>query len=157
MPDARGAILGLALALAACSPLRSTPATRYRGMLLNARDLGADALRIEMERDPSIRQYVVGTGEPDFVVIGGPDDVELVYVSEARLVHFHRAPDAPTTVHQVTPIPSPLLQILPRDLRAGTPRPLNPGKFTACWTVDVRTGSCRTCCATLTSCATECR
>jgi hypothetical protein len=150
-------ILGLAVAVAACSPLRSTPATRYQGMLLNARDLGADALRLEMERDPTVRQYVAGAGRPDFIVIGGLYDVELVYVPPSRLVHFHRAPDAATTVHEVTPIPTGLLQILPRDLRAGTPWPLNPGQYTTCWTVDVRAGSCRTCCATLTSCVTECR
>ena len=157
MWDARGVILGLVVAVAACTPLRSTPATRYQSMLLNARDLGAEALRLEMERDTSVRQYVAAAGQPDFIVIGGANDVELVYVQPSRLVHFHRAPDAPSTVHEVTPLPSSLLQILPRDLRAGTPRPLNPGNFTACWTVDVRTGSCRTCCATLESCVTECR
>ena len=157
MPDARGVILGLALAAVACAPIRSTPATRYQAMLLNARDLGAEALRLEMERDPSIRQYVAGAGQPDFIVIGGLSDVELVYVPPSRLVHFHRAPDPPSTVHEVTPIPAPLLHILPRDLRAGTPRPLNPGTHAACWTVDIHMGSCRTCCATLTSCGTECR
>ncbi len=158
MLDARGVILGLAVAVAACTPLRSTPATRYQGMLLNARDLGAEALRLEMERDASVRQYVAAAGQPDFIVIGGISDVELVYVPPSRLVHFHRMPDVPeSTVHEVTPIPAALLQILPRDLRAGTPRPLNPGKYTACWTVGVRAGSCRTCCATLTSCVTECR
>jgi len=157
MRDARGVILGLAVAVVACAPLRSTPATRYQGMLLNARDLGAEALRLEMERDASVRQYVAATGQPDFIVVGGPGDVELVYTAPSRLVHFHRAPDAPSTVHEVTPIPTGLLQILPRDLRAGTPRPLNPGKYTACWTVDIQTGSCRTCCATLDSCVTDCR
>jgi hypothetical protein len=148
--------LGLALTVAACAPVRSMPATRYQGMLLNARDLGADALRLEMERDPSLQGYVAATGEPDFIVTGSPWDVELVYVGPSRLVHFHRAPDAPTTVHEVTPIPSPLLHILPRDLRAGTPTPINTGT-TACWTVDVQPGRCRTCCPMLTSCVTECR
>jgi hypothetical protein len=126
-------------------------------MLLNARGLGAEARRVEAERAPSIRRYVAGAGEPDFIVVGGPDDVELVYASQARVAHFHREGGAPSTVHEVTPIPTGLLQILPRDLRAGTPRPLNPGRYTACWTVDVRTGPCRTCCATLDSCVTECR
>lgn len=157
MRDARGVILGLVVAVAACTPLRSTPATRYQGMLLNARDLGAEALRLEMERDATVRQYVAAAGPPDFIVIGGVSDVELVYVPPSRLVHFHRAPDPPSTAHEVTPIPTGLLQILPRDLRAGTPRPLNPGTHIACWTVDISGGSCRTCCATLESCATECR
>jgi hypothetical protein len=158
MPDARGVVLGLAIAVAACSPVRSTPATRYSGMLLNARDLGAEALRLEMGRDPSLRQYVAATGEPDFVVTGGVNDVELVYYPPSRLVHFHRMPGAPSsTVHELTPIPTALLQILPRDLRAGTPSPTNPGTNAACWTVAVDAGTCRTCCATLQSCVTECR
>ena len=158
MADARGVILGLAVAVAACTPVRSTPATRYLGMLLNARDLGADALRLEMERDASVRQYVAATGEPDFIVIGGTSDFELVYVQPSRIIHFHRMPDVPSsTVHEVTPIPTALLHILPRDLRAGTPRPLNPGTHTACWTVVVEAGTCRTCCATRQSCVTECR
>ena len=158
MPHARGVILGLAVAVAACGPVRSTPATRYSGMLLNARDLGAEALRLETERDPSLRQYVAGAGEPDFIVTGGISDVELVYYQPSRLVHFHRMPGAPSsTVHEVTPIPTGLLHILPRDLRAGTPTPTNPGNLTACWTVAVEAGTCRTCCATLQSCVTECR
>ena len=149
--------MGLAVAVAACTPVRSTPATRYMGMLLNARDLGAEALGVEMERDPSIRQYVAANGQPDFIVIGGINDVELVYVPPSRLVHFHRLPDVPaSTVHEVTPIPTALLHILPRDLRAGTPSPTNLGTA-ACWTVAVEAGTCRTCCATLQSCVTECR
>ena len=75
MRDARGATLALAMTLAACTPLRSTPETRYRGMLLNARDLGADALRIEMRRDASLWEYVTQVGVPDFVVIGSASDV----------------------------------------------------------------------------------
>ena len=158
MPDARGVILGLAVSIAACTPVRSTPGMRYMGMLLNARDLGAGALRLEMERDASVRQYLAAAGEPDFIVIGGTSDVELVYYPPSRLVHFHRMPDAPSsTVHEVTPIPTALLHILPRDLRAGTPSPTNPGTHTACWTVAVEAGTCRTCCATLQSCVTECR
>jgi len=156
MRYARGATLALAMTLA-CSPLRSTPATRYRGMLLDARDLGADALRIETGRDARLREYVAQAGQPDFIVVGSETDVELVYVPAARVAHFHRdRPDGPTTVQEVTPIPTGLLHILPRDLRAGTPLPLNKGKYTACWTVDLPARSCRTCCATLTSCVTDC-
>jgi hypothetical protein len=154
MLDARGAILALAMVLGACSALRSTPATRYRYMLLNARDLGAEALRLEMHRDPGLREYVARAGEPDFIVLGGETDVELVYVQPSRLVHVHReAPGHAGTVQEVTPIPTGLLQILPRDLRAGTPRPL---KTRGCWSVGLQTTSCRTCCATRTSCVTDC-
>jgi len=154
MLDARGATLALAMMLAACIPLRSTPSTRYRHMLLNARDLGAEALRLEMKRDASLREYVDRVGEPDFIVLGSETDVELVYAGPSRLAHFHRAePDEPGAVQEVTPIPTGLLQILPRDLRAGTPRPLS---VRACWTVDLPVASCRTCCATRTSCVTDC-
>ena len=155
MLDARGATLALAMMLAACSPLRSTTETRYRGMLLNARDLGAEALRIEAQRDPGLREYVTRNGAPDFIVLGSETDVELVYVPPSRLVHFRRDPaDGSGAVQEVTPIPTGLLHILPRDLRAGTPSPINKGK--ACWRVDLATGSCRTCCATPTSCVTHC-
>ena len=141
--------------LAACTPLRSTPTTRYQGMLLNARDLGAEALRIETSRDPTIQEYVARRGPPDFIVTGSDFDVELVYVQPSRLVHFHRdAPGAPSAMQELTPIPTGLLQMLPRDLRAGTPRPFSTR---ACWTVPIPAGSCRTCCATRTSCVTECR
>jgi hypothetical protein len=146
------------MALAGCAPVRSTPATRYQNMLLSARDLGAEALRLEMQRDPSIRDYVLQMGEPDFIVVGSHTDVELVYVPPSRVAHFHRdAPDAPSAVQEVTPIPTGLFQILPNDPRAGTARPLNPGTHTACWTVALPTTACRTCCPTRTSCVTDCR
>lgn len=158
MRDARGAILALAMLLAACAPLRSTPATRYQGMLLNARDLGAEALRYETERDPGLRHYVARAGHPDFIIVADQTVVQLVYYRQSQLVHFHRdAPGGPSVPTELTPLPSPLLQILPRDLRAGTPLPLNRGEHTACWTVDTPPGPCRTCCATLTSCWAECR
>ena len=154
MHDARGAILALALVLAACSPMRSTPDTRYMGMLLNARDLGAEALQIEMQKDPTIRDYVARAGQPDFVVMGSWADVELVYVGPSRLAHFHRdTPDAPSTVQEMTPIPTGLLQMLPYDMRANTPHPI---AVRGCWTVPSPAWSCRTCCAGLISCETEC-
>ena len=154
MHDARGATLALALTLAACSPMRATPETRYMGMLLNARGQGAEALEGEMARDETIRDYVAHNPEVDFVVIGSWADTELVYAPISTVAHFHRsAPDAPSTVQEVIPIPTGLLHILPRDLRAGTPRAM---KTRACWTIPSPAWSCRTCCATRTSCVTEC-
>jgi hypothetical protein len=154
MHDARGATLALALLLASCSPMRATPDTRYMGMLLNARGQGAEALAIEMRRDPTVREYVARNPEPDFVVVGSWADFELVYAPISKVVHFHRdAPDAPSSGQEVIPIPTGLLQILPRDLRAGTPRPM---KTRACWTIPSPGWSCRTCCATRSSCVTEC-
>jgi hypothetical protein len=154
MHDARGAALALALLLAGCSPMRATPDTRYTGMLLNARGQGAEALATEMRRDSTIRDYVARNPEVDFLVIGSWADVELVYAPISKVAHFHRlAPDAPSAVQEVIPIPTGLLQILPRDLRAGTPRPM---KTRACWTIPSPAWSCRTCCATRTSCVTEC-
>lgn len=125
-------------------------------MLLNTRDLGDQALRLEMEDDPTLRRYVAQHGQPDFIVTGSETDVELVYVPASRLVHFHRPePGAPSEVTEVVPLPAGLAQFLPRDLRSGTPWPLNPSDYTACWTVETPSGECRTCCATLTSCVTE--
>lgn len=156
MLKTQGAVATLLLVLTGCTPVRSTPATRYLGMLVNARDLGAEALRLEAQRDPGVRDYLARAGEPDFILVASANDVELVYVQSSRLVHFHRAaPDAPGVPTEVVPLPSPLLHLLPRDLRAGTPRPLE-GTDVGCWTVVTSAGPCRTCCATAQSCVVDC-
>jgi hypothetical protein len=156
MAVARGVLFAVFAAVLACTPLRSTRATRYEGILLNASDLGAEALEGEMARDPAIARYVAKAGEPDFVLVASPTDVELVYVQPSRLVHFHRDdPGGKSAPTEVTPIPSPLLHLLPRDLRAGTPRPLP--QDTACWLVQTPSGPCRTCCANRQSCVVYCR
>jgi hypothetical protein len=157
-PAALATLALLAVALPGCgTPLRSTPAARYQGMLLNARNLGADELVRQSAADPTIADYVTKHGPPDFILNGGPTDVQLVYAGRSVLAYFRR-PDAgaPSAVYEVTPLPSGLLQILPADLRAGTAAPLNPGGPN-CWTVPAGTRSCRTCCQGTAACVVQCR
>jgi len=143
-------------ALMACGGLRSSSTTRYQGLLLNARSLGAVQLRAEVAADPTVLNYVARTGAPDFIYRASETDLELIYTGPSRLVHFHRAePRAPSTVTEVSPLPSSLLDLLPRDLRAGTPLP-EPGPEARCWRAPVGSGSCRTCCKSTTTCATFC-
>jgi hypothetical protein len=138
--------------------VRSTPATRYQGIMLNARNLGADELRGVMERDPEVRAYVQRTGPPDFVLTTSPGDVQLVYYGDSRLVYFRRDPaTGKPTSKELSPLPTPLVNVLEVDPRAGTPGPFDPrGPLTNCWTVDLAEGRCRTCCVGSLNCSTTC-
>jgi hypothetical protein len=144
-------------ALAACSPLRSTPGTRYLGILLNGRELGAGEVAREAAHDPTIKAYVAQHPTPDFVLVASKRDVQLVYNWRAVLAYFHRPePGAPSVVTEVTPIPTGLNQMLPSDPRAGTPPPLTP-VGPNCWTVPVAGLSCRTCCLSTQACTVDCK
>src|SRR4029453_18024198 len=106
--------------IAACAGSRSTPATRYEGILLDARNLGAGQVTREATSDPTVKAYVAQHGNPDFVLVASPTDLELVYVPRSVLAYFHRpAAGAPSVVSEVTPLPSGLYQMLPADIRAG--------------------------------------
>ncbi len=143
--------------LAACAAgVRSTPATRYQGILLNRRDLGATELAREAAHDPTVKAYLAQHGPPDFVLLASPTDLQLVYVQRSVLAYFRRpAPDAPSTVSEVTPLPSALNQMLPADLRAGTSAPMTTSGV-SCWTAPVVDGSCRTCCLGPGACTVQC-
>jgi hypothetical protein len=141
---------------AGCTGARSTPGTRYLGILLNARDLGAGEVMRQAAHDPTIKTYVAQHGNPDFVLQASLLDTQLVYVQRSVLAYFHRAtPAAPSAVTEVTPLPSSLFQMLPQDIRAGTGTPLNP-VGPSCWTAPIATGSCRTCCASRVACTVTC-
>jgi hypothetical protein len=114
-------------------------------MILNARGLGADELRRAAAEDPSLRTCLARYGSPDFVVVASPQDLELVYYRASRLVHFHRERDGPSVESELTPLPNGILDLLPADLRAGTPTP--PGDpVGGCWTTSFPDRQCRTCC-----------
>ena len=143
--------------LAACTGMRSTPGTRYEGILLNGRELGAGEVAREAARDPTIKAYVAQHPTPDFVLVASKRDVELVYTGRAVLAYFHRPePGAPSVMSEVTPLPSALYQMLPSDLRAGTAPPLLP-VGPNCWTVPVGELICRTCCLTTQACNVDCQ
>src|SRR5262249_16423146 len=127
----RGAawVAGLLLSTASCVGTRSTPSTRYLGILLNARDLaaaqrlppGAGEVMRQAAADPTIKAYVAQHGNPDFVLQASRLDTQLIYVRRSVLAYFRREkPDAPSAVTEVTPLPSGLFLMLPSDLRAGT-------------------------------------
>jgi hypothetical protein len=155
----RWVIAGVCVVALGCgAALRSTPATRYQGIMLNARNLGADELDAIMARDPEVRAYVQRTGRPDFLLVTDPNDVQLVYYGDSRLAYFRRDPTTGgTTVKEVVPLPTPLVNVLEIDPRAGTPGPFDPlGPLTNCWSVDLDEGRCRTCCVGSLNCSTTC-
>ncbi len=148
----------LAIALPGCGvPVRSTAATRYQGILLNARNLGAEEVARQTAADPTVARYLAEHPDPDFILTGAPTDMQLVYARRSVVAFFLRpAPDQPSTVSETSPLPSALLQMLPPDLRAGTAAPLQP-LGPSCWTVPADGRSCRTCCRGQTACVVQCR
>ena len=129
LPVQRGiaCVLGVLMCAAGCAGLRSTPGTRYLGILLNARDLGAGEVMRVATHDPTIKAYVAQHGNPDFVLQASRLDTQLIYTWRSVLAYFHRdEPGAPSAVSELTPLPSGLLQMLPSDPRAGTGSPINP-------------------------------
>jgi len=155
------ALFLIVLAAGVAGGLRSTPRTRYQGMMLNARTLGAEELRGETARDPTLQRYVEQHGRPDFIYLGQPTDVELIYVRpDSRLVHFHRSePDAPSTTSELSPLPLEVTNMLETDLRPGTAGDIRERSglpLASCWTVEIRGGKCRTCCKTRSACSTDC-
>jgi hypothetical protein len=143
--------------IAACAGTgsRNSPATRYEGILLDARNLGAGQVTREAASDPTVKAYIAQHGNPDFVLVGSTTDLELVYVSRSVLAYFHRpTQDTPSVVSEVTPLPSGLYQMLPADVRAGTGAPINPAGPN-CWTVPVADQSCRTCCLGAGACTVQ--
>jgi len=150
------AILCTVCIVAACAGTRSTPATRYEGILLDGRKLGAGQVTREAAADPTVKAYVAQHGNPDYVLVASPRDLELVYVTRSVLAYFHRpTAGAPSVVAEVTPLPSGLYQMLPADIRAGTSAPINP-VGPNCWTVPVADESCRTCCLGAGACTVQC-
>ncbi len=153
------ALAAAVVLLAACTPLRRDVETRYQGMVLNARNLGARELDRLTAADPTLGAYVAREGQPDFLYVGGPRDVELIYRAASVVAHFRRPePGAPSVVTETSPLPSAVWNVLEPDVRAGTPAPLPEEEraAVACWTVPVGGGECRTCCRTPLGCSTRC-
>ena len=158
----------IAVATAACSTGRSSavPAgsaadARYLYRLLDARKLGAQELARIEGVNPTVASYVATAGKPDFLIEPGPNDLQLVYYGRSLLVHFHQDAGGVWTSSQLTPLPTSLLDVLPGDIRAGTP--VASGDETlGCWTTTITGGSCRTCCTppdtpAAQNCTIQCR
>jgi hypothetical protein len=146
--------------LTGCAGMRTSPATRYLGIILDARDLGADVLEDAMDDDATLRSYVARNGRPDWVLKATLLDCEVFYTAAAtRVAYFHRTDeDEPGTMGEVSPMPGQILDILPADIRAGTPGPpVGEPVDTTCWRVPVGDDSCRTCCLSAGACIAECK
>jgi hypothetical protein len=159
----RVARLAIPVALAlltGCAGMRTSPATRYLGIILDARNLGADVLEDAMDDDATLRMYVARSGRPDFVLKATLLDFELFYTAAAsRVAYFRRTDeDEPSLVGEVSPMPGQILDLLPADIRAGTPGPpVDEPVDTICWRVPVGDDSCRTCCLSPGACIAECK
>jgi hypothetical protein len=145
------------LALTCGPPMRDSSLTRYQGMLLQGIGLGADAVESWQQGDPTLGSFLETAGPPDFVYVGGPDTIQLVYVRAAKVVLFHRtAPGTPSVMGERSPIPETLNALLPSNLVAQTPAAM-PGLGVYCWRVPLETREYRTCCRTRQACSGEWR
>jgi hypothetical protein len=151
-------LLAIFVAFVACgSGAINSPITRYQGILLNAHDLGAGEVTRLAASDPTIRAWVAREGDPDFVLVANPKDVEFVYVQKSEVVHFHKPETGGASISgSASPLPSGVNSILPESIRAGTPEPLSVLGAT-CWTLIVGPDACRTCCRGPQACVSECR
>jgi len=136
--------------------LRDTPRTRYLGIVLDTRKLGAAELATLEKDDPAVAAYVAKNGQPDFLLMTTQNDTELIYYLPSVVVQFHRpSPGAPSVSGQLTPLPNALLAVLPMDIQAGTPAS-GPDYGADCWKVSVAGKSCKTCCAGSMACVGSC-
>jgi hypothetical protein len=141
---------------AACTRLPRDTVVPYQGMILDIARRGAPELARAAAGDPALRDWLARNPRPDFVLLADARNVELVYVTDSRLVHFHRpAPGAASEVAELTPLPSPLYEILPQSLFAGTPGPDRPVAG-GCWRTAFPDTRCQTCCTDAASCAVSC-
>jgi hypothetical protein len=155
-------ILGTGLlllgALAACAPPYRPRVAQYQNIVLDVRELGAKQLDIEMQRDRAIRDYVARNGKPDFIYVPSAAVVELVYVGPSKLILFYRdQPGMESVTGELSPLPLEVSNVLPVDIRAGTPGPIGGNTPASCWMVSAATHRCRTCCMGPLFCATSCK
>ena len=153
-----GTGLLLLAALAACAPPYSPRVAQYQNIVLDARELGAKQLEIEMQRDRTLRDYVARNGKPDFIYVPSATVVELMYVETSKLILFYRdQPGADSVTGELTPLSLEVTNVLPVDIRAGTPGPIAESPSTNCWTVSAATHRCHTCCKGPLFCSTSCK
>jgi hypothetical protein len=156
MSSRRAASLVVFAAIVACAP-HGHRVVPYQSQVQNVRTRGAETLRIVMDRDDAVRRYVEQNGEPDFLIVTDRTNVELIYTRASRLVHFHQV-GSRTSMGVLSPLPLEVTNVLPVDVRAGTPGPISRGRpLTGCWHVDVGANVCRTCCNSPLACAAECQ
>ena len=144
--------------LTACAPPYRPRVAQYQNIVLDARELGAKQLEIEMQRDPAIRDYVARNGNPDFVYVPSATVVELIYFRSSKLILFYRdRPGTGSVTGELAPLPLGVTNVLPVDIRAGTPGPISRDTPPGCWTVSAATHRCHTCCDGPLFCSTSCK
>ncbi len=143
----------------AATGARNTPQTRYEGMILDTRKLGAEPLANAQKADPAVAAYVAKNGKPDFLVLLPPNNVQLIYYTRSVVAQFHRpSAGAPSVLGELTPLPDAVLGNVPMDIQAGSPgREVGPFGGADCWTVPVGSDACKTCCAGPENCVGSCR
>ena len=147
----------LLAALTACEPPYRPRVAQYQNIVLDARELGAKQLDIEMQRDRTIRDYVAHNGKPDFIYVPSATVVELIYFQSSKLILFYRDESgAGSVTGELSPLPLEVTNVLPVDIRAGTPGPIARDTLTSCWTVSAATHRCHTCCEGPLFCSTSC-
>jgi len=153
-----GTGLLLLAGLVACTPPYRPRVAQYQNIVLDARELGAKQLDIEMQRDRTIREYVARNGKPDFIYVPSATVVELMYVPSSKLILFYRErPGADSVTGELSPLPLEVTNVLPVDIRAGTPGPIAGNTPTSCWTASAATHRCHTCCKGPLFCSTSCK
>src|SRR3989475_10855444 len=85
-----GTALLLLGGLVACAPPYRPRVAQYQNIVLDARELGAKQLDIEMQRDPAIRDYVARNGNPDFIYVPSATVVELISCQSPKRLLFYR-------------------------------------------------------------------
>ena len=144
--------------LTACAPPYRPRVAQYQNIVLDARELGAKQLDIEVHRDPAIRDYVARNGNPDFIYVPSATAVELVYFRASKLILFYRDQSgAGSVTGEISPLPLEVTNVLPVDIRAGTPGPIAEDTPPGCWTVAAATHRCHTCCEGPLLCSTGCK
>jgi len=144
--------------LVACTPPYRPRVAQYQNMVLDVRDLGAEQLDLEVQRDRTIRDYVAQSGRPDFIYVAGATVVELIYTPSSKLVLFYRDGSGTDSVTgELSPLPLEVMNVLPVDIRAGTPGPVGGDPPTSCWSVAAEIHRCHTCCRGPVFCSTSCK
>jgi len=153
-----GTALLLLGGLVGCTPPYRPRVAQYQNIVLDARDLGAKQLDLEMQRDRTIRDYVARNGKPDFIYVPSATVVELIYVPSSKLILFYRERSgADSVTGELSPLPLEVTNVLPVDIRAGTPGPIAGNTPASCWTVSAATHRCHTCCKGPLFCSTSCK
>jgi hypothetical protein len=116
-------LLGLQLlAASGCASWRQgSTLAFYQGAVLDGAGVGHGRVDIESAVDPTVDAYVALHGPPDFLFVGSLRDIELIYLKDDKLVHFHRSVSAGfspdfqwrSSMTEVSPLPEPLLDLLP--------------------------------------------